>query len=114
LLRANLPAWPNPKGTKVMRASKYELVEVKQISDIAAKRRLKRKIRPRILFLMDATVKEPTKAPIAEILIKSPCRALDSARAEKREPIKGNDVNFPKIDTSTEKTSLANIGSKKR
>ena len=62
---------------------------------------------------MDATIKEPTKAPIAEILIKSPCRALDSARDKKRGPIKGNDVIIPrKLIHRQIKTSFANIGSK--
>ena len=113
LLNVILPACPNPRGTNVIRASKYELVAQKQISAMDAKKRLIRKIRPRLLLLMDATVKEPAKAPRAEILIKSPCLALDSARDKKREPITGTDVNLPKVDTSTKKRSFAKIGSRK-
>jgi len=113
LLNAILPACPSPNGTKVIRASKYELVALKQIRAMDAKKRLIRKKRPRLLLLMDATVKDPAKAPRAEILIKSPCRALDSARDRKRDPINGTDVNLPKIDTSTKKISFAKIGSRK-
>ena len=85
---------------------------LKQTSEIAAKRRLRRKIRPRLLVVMDAIIKEPAKAPRPETLIKSPCRALDSPRLKNKEPITGHDVSLPKIDTSIKKISFVKIGSK--
>ena len=64
------------------------------------------------MVVMDATIKEPSKAPKPETPIKSPCRALDSPKLKNKEPNTGKDVSLPKMDTSIKKISFVKIGSK--
>jgi hypothetical protein len=57
---------------KKRRASRYELVTLKTISAPPTVMRLRSKIRPRRLSVMEATANDPVKAPTPEILIRSP------------------------------------------